>query len=83
LEEERPTEAERRRATNSDRLTQAAFFGIFFGFIILAIWWLFFTRLPIPKICGSRSAQHYCGSIIRDGPAANHLTPLTVRRSEP
>jgi hypothetical protein len=45
-----------------------AFFGIGAAFVLIAIYWIFFSALPIPKFChaGYRNSS-ICGWIDRSG----------------
>jgi hypothetical protein len=46
-----------------------AFIAIGGGFILLAIYWLFFTSLPLPRYCGASRHAMPCGFISRDSPS--------------
>lgn len=50
------------------------------GFVLLGVFWLFFTHWPLPRYCGGRYA-HVCGWIERgSGVKSSPGPPAGVRR---
>jgi hypothetical protein len=43
-----------------------SFLAIGGAFILVAVVWIFFTRLPMPQSCGGLHSSHFCGWISRD-----------------
>lgn len=47
-----------------------AFVAIGGACVLGAIWYIFFTRLPMPRYCGTgKAGGHICGYISRDPPS--------------